>query len=77
MGGYGSGRYWGGGSATVEAYRSLSIDELNRSGVLHAGWFGWWQWTDSDGDVTGTITIRSVQDDLLHLDYSLNDRLGS
>jgi hypothetical protein len=55
MGGFGSGRP-SGGRPTVDASRSLDVNQLRRAGVLANGWMGNWQWT-RDGERIGSISI--------------------
>ena len=67
MGGFGSGRTGGDGREKLEAYRSIDVNRLHRSGCLHPGWAGCWEWT-SDGEKLGGINLRA-EDDQLHLSY--------
>jgi hypothetical protein len=67
MGGLGSGRPTGSGRDTVEAGRSIDVNELHRSGCLRAGWSGIWQWTE-EGERVAWINLRAEQD-RLHLTY--------
>src|SRR5271165_177638 len=67
MGGLGSGRPTGSGRDTVEACRSIDVNELRRSGCLRAGWSGIWQWTH-EGERVAWINLRA-EHDRLHLTY--------
>jgi len=72
MGGYGSGRPSGFGRDTVEASRSIDVNELHKAGCLGAGWSGGWQWT-CDGEKVASINLRA-EADRLHLSYRV--RIG-
>jgi len=67
MGGFGSGRPGGSGRGTVEAYRSIDVNRLHKTGCLRAGWAGSWQWTH-DGEKVAPINLRA-EEDCLHLTY--------
>jgi len=67
MGGFGSGRPGGSGRGTVEAYRSIDVNRLHKTGCLRAGWVGGWQWT-RDGEKVASINLRA-EEDRLHLTY--------
>lgn len=47
MGGIGSGRPRGSGRNIVEAFNSLDVNRLRRTGCLEPGWIGILQWTSS------------------------------
>jgi hypothetical protein len=72
MGGFGSGRPSGSGSAKAESCRSLDVNRLHREGCLRSGWTGAWQWT-RDGERVASISLRA-DDRLLHLTYRV--RIG-
>ena len=72
MGGFGSGRPSGSGRGTVEACRSIDVNQLHRDGSLRAGWMGGWQWT-RNGETVASILLRA-EHDRLHLPYLV--RLG-
>jgi hypothetical protein len=67
MGAFGSGRRGGDGRDTVEACRSIDVNQLHKSGCLRDGWAGSWQWT-SGGEKVGSINLRAEADEL-HLSY--------
>ena len=66
MGGLGSGRPSGSGRETVEASRSLDVNQLHRNGCLRPGWRGGWQWT-RDGEKVASINLHADTDRLTPL----------
>jgi hypothetical protein len=69
MGGSGSGRPNGSGRSTVEACRSIDVNQLLRKGCLRPGWRGGWQWM-RDGEKVASINLRA-EHDRLHLSYRI------
>ena len=67
MGGLGSGRPSGSGRSTVEACRSIDVNQLHREGCLRPGCMGSWQWT-RDGEKVASINLRA-EDNRLHISY--------
>jgi hypothetical protein len=61
MGGFGSGQPSGAGRTTVDAYRSIDVNRLQREGCLRPGYSGGWQWT-RDGERVASIHIRRDRD---------------
>jgi hypothetical protein len=72
MGGFRSGRPSGSGRKTVDAWRSIDVNWLQREGCLRPGYSGGWQWT-RDGERVAWIQLRRGGD-LLRLSYRV--RLG-
>lgn len=72
MGGFGSGRPNGSGRAKVESCRSIDVNRLHKTGCLHPGWWGGWQWTH-DGERVAWINLRA-EADRLYLSYRV--RIG-
>jgi hypothetical protein len=70
MCGVGSGRRSGSGRDTVEACRSIDVNELQRGGCLRAGWIGTWQWTE-EGERVAWINLLA-EHDRLHLSYRIS-----
>ena len=69
MGGIGSGRPWGSSrSETVEANRSIDVNQLRKEGCLSPGWHGSWEWK-CDGERMAWISLRMGRNSLL-LDYN-------
>ena len=65
MGGFGSTRWgWVSTKDTVEGNRSLDINRLDRSGCLHPGYRGGWEWT-RDGERVASIWFRQDGDRLV------------
>lgn len=67
MGGFGSGRPAGLGRDTVESYRSIDVNSLNKAGCLRAGWSGGRHWM-RDGEKVASINLRA-EPDRLNLSY--------
>ncbi|WP_236658355.1 hypothetical protein [Pseudomonas knackmussii] len=55
---------------TVEDYRALDVRELQRHGVLVAGWRGKWQWS-RDGEVRASIGLEVESLERLRLCYQV------
>ncbi len=66
MGGLGSGRPTGSGRDTVEACRSIDVNQLHRKGRLRADWIGIWQWTH-EGERVAWINRRAARSAASHL----------
>ena len=60
MGGFGSGRPSGYRRDTVEACRSIDVNQLHRTGCLAPGWWGGWEWK-RDGERVASITARAEE----------------
>jgi hypothetical protein len=60
------------GRDTVEACRSIGVNQLHRKGCLRASWIGIWQWTH-EGERVGWIDLRA-EHDWLNLTYRV--RIG-
>lgn len=63
MGGFGSGRPSGSGRGTVEACRSIDVNQLHREGCLRDGWLGSCNWIH-DGEKVASISLRAAADSL-------------
>jgi hypothetical protein len=61
MGGYGSGRRWGGGKETTSDYRRLDIRWWHREGLLVPGRSSVCKWT-RNGEVVALINVRTEAD---------------
>lgn len=58
MGGYGSGRSWGGGRCTVEGRRSIDVRRWKSDGLLEPGQSFGWQWSNDEGEQLASISVR-------------------
>ena len=75
MGGLGSGLYGGGGKKSkrsVESCRSLDIRILQKKKALALQSFAW-EWRNGNGDLTGSIGIKML-DDGLQLQYKFGEQ---